>query len=211
MKKIVFLYITISLIFIRLCHAQNIKIKGDILFYYTIIAQSAESPSDAVVTLDSVRIHSNGIIFPVLAETFQREVFYKDSTRYFMTLDIITTIRKVEQYRDQNKNILYDNFCHKGGDVYNLRDNDSILVKGFSFKGDSYYVVIPDSLKFEKWREYRTDDDEIPEGIYIPTIYSKKSFVFLKKIESAKSFSKIKMSNYNLSKSNITDIYIYGL
>ena len=149
MKKIVFLYITISLIFIRLCHAQNIKIKGDILFYYTIIAQSAESPSDAVVTLDSVRIHSNGIIFPVLAEPFQREVFYKDSTKYFMNLDVIITIRKVKQYRDQNKNILYDNFCHKGGDVYNLRDNDSILVKGFSFKGDSYYVVIPDSLKFE--------------------------------------------------------------
>ena len=211
MKKIVFLYITISLIFIRLCHAQNIKIKGDILFYYTIIAQSAESPSDAVVTLDSVRIHSNGIIFPVLAEPFQREVFYKDSTKYFMNLDVITTIRKVKQYRDQNKNILYDNFCHKGGDVYNLRDNDSILVKGFSFKGDSYYVVIPDSLKFEKWREYRTDDDEIPEGIYIPTIYSKESFVIQKKIEYAKSFTKKKMRKYNLSKSNITDIYIYGL
>ena len=211
MKKIVFLYITISLIFIRLCYAQNIKIKGDILFYYTIIAQSAESPFDAVVTLDSVRIHSNGIIFPVLAEPFQREVFYKDSTKYFMNLDVIITIRKVKQYRDQNKNILYDNFCHKGGDVYNLRDNDSILVKGFSFKGDSYYVVIPDSLKFEKWREYRTDDDEIPEGIYIPTIYSKESFVIQKKIEYAKSFTKKKMRKYNLSKSNITDIYIYGL
>ena len=211
MKKVIFLYVIINLIFILRCHAQNMKMKGDILFYYTIIAQSAESPFDAVVTLDSVRIHSNGIIFPVLAETFQREVFYKDSTRYFMTLDIITTIRKVEQYREQDKNEMYDNFYHKGGDVYTLTDNDSVVIKGFSFIGDIHYVAISDTLKFERWLEYRTDDDEIPEGIYIPTIYSKESFVIQKKIEYAKSFTKKKMRKYNLSKSNITDIYIYGL
>ena len=211
MKKVIFLYVIINLIFILRCHAQNMKMKGDILFYYTIVLQSVERPCEAVVTLDSVRIHSGGRTFPVLAETFQREVFYKDSTRYFMTLDIITTIRKVEQYREQDKNGMYDNFYHKGGDVYTLTDNDSVLIKGFSFIGDIHYVAISDTLKFERWLEYRTDDDEIPEGIYIPTIYSKKSFVYFRKIETAKSFTKMKMRKYKLLKSNIIDIYIYGL
>ena len=77
MKKVIFLYVIINLIFILRCHAQNMKMKGDILFYYTIVLQSVERPCEAVVTLDSVRIHSDEGLSLFLLNHFKERSFTK--------------------------------------------------------------------------------------------------------------------------------------
>ena len=209
MKK-TFLFIYICVLCTKLI-SQPVAISGDIFFYFNSHPSKIVS-NDNFYALDSVRIHTCNAVFPVWAEWFQQEHFLYDST----VLDYATGVNfkkwhKVPQYSGEETNI--QNYEHTGGDYYH--NNDDNVVIAFSVIGSCIFVdpkaldtlYSPSNFKKNNSSDTNFDEETVWHDI---RSYNNDTYVVFTNIISSKSFTKKQIRKYDLRKSTINKLILYG-